>query len=118
LAIEAAMFWRSTVLPVRGGRHDQAALALSDGRHEVDDPARAVLDGGIGLDLHLEALVGVEGGEVLEGDLVAGALGLLEVDALHGDEGEVALVLVGLLDHALDGVAGAQGVCRIISGET
>ena len=61
-------------------RHDQRALALADRRHDVDDARREILLGRI-LVLHLQPLVGIERRQVVEIDLVAGLLGVLEIDA-------------------------------------
>src|SRR3546814_9079945 len=58
-------------------RHDQAALALTDRRDEVDDPRRHV--GRVIGPLEGELLVGEERGQVLEAVAVAG---LLRVDAV------------------------------------
>ena len=56
----------------------------------------------------LMPLLRVERRQVVEEDLVAGDLGVLEVDRLDLDEREVALALLGRPDLAGDGVAGAQ----------
>ena len=85
-------------------RHDQAALALADRREQVDHAHREVA----GLALEDQPLVGVARLEVVEGDPVLGLLGLLVVDALDLEEGEVALTLLGRAHLAHDGVAGAQ----------
>jgi hypothetical protein len=90
-----------------GRRHDQAALALSDRRDEVDDPRRAILDGRI-LDLHLQPLVGVERRQIVEVDLVPGLLRILEVDRADLHQPEIAFVLLRRPDDALDRVAGAE----------
>jgi hypothetical protein len=55
-------------------RHDQRTLAFPDRRHQVDDPGRAILDRRI-LDFHLQPLIGIKRREVVEGDLVLGAVG-------------------------------------------
>ena len=88
-------------------RNDQRALALADRRDDVDDAARAILLGRI-LGLHVEALVRIERGEVVERHLVAGALGILEVDGRDANEREVTLAIAGSADRAFDRVAGAQ----------
>ncbi len=88
-------------------RDDQRALALADRRDDVDDAARTVLLGRV-LRLHDETLVGIERGEVVERHLVAGALGVLEVDRGDAHEGEVALAIARTADLAFDRVSGAQ----------
>src|ERR1044072_390901 len=98
---EWAMDCRSIVLP--GRRHDQRALALAHGGDQVHHPR-----GHVAGHLELQALLRVEGRQVVEEDLVPGDLGVLEVDRLDLDQGEVPLALLGLPDRAGDGVAGAQ----------
>jgi hypothetical protein len=98
-------------------RHDQRTLAFADRGHQVDDPGRAILDRRI-LDFHLQALIGIERREVVEGDLVLGARRFLEVDLRDVGQREIALVLARGHDHALDGIAGSQLCWRIMSGET
>jgi hypothetical protein len=51
-------------------RDDQRALALAEGRHEIDDSRRKVL-GLDALELHAEALIRIERRQVVEMDLVA-----------------------------------------------
>jgi hypothetical protein len=60
-------------------RHDQRPLAFADRTDEVDDAGGSIPDRRV-LDLHLQTLIGVKRGEVVEGDLVAGAFGILEID--------------------------------------
>ena len=88
-------------------RHDQGPLALPDRRHDVDDARRQVLLGGV-LVLHAQSLVGVERRQVVEVDLVAGLLGVLEVDGVDLEKRKIALALLGAANLAFDGVAGAQ----------
>jgi hypothetical protein len=85
-------------------RDDEAALAFADWGEQVHDPAGEVLADG----LHLDALLGIERGEVVEEDLVSGLFGRLEVDGLDLDEREVLLALVGRPDVPGDGVAGLE----------
>ncbi len=88
-------------------RHDEAALALADGRDDVDDAARMVLLGRV-VGLHLEPLIGIERREIVEMDLVALLLGVLEIDGVDLEKREVPLALFGAADLAFDGVASAQ----------
>jgi len=85
-------------------RNDQAALSLPQRCQQVHHAAGVVLLDGFQLD----ALVGVEGRQVVEEDLVAGFLGRLEIDGVHLDEREVPLAFLGRANLAGDGVAGAQ----------
>ncbi len=76
-----------------GRRDDEAALALADGRDEVDDPRKDV----VGLAVHLEpqALVGEQRGEIGEPNPL---LRLFRVDAVHrhhADEGGELLLRPG-----------------------
>ncbi len=68
---------------------DQAALALADGAHEVDDASR---DGVLAV-LHMEALVGVDRREVAEAHPVAALLDGRSVDGRDLLDGGVLLVL-------------------------
>ena len=96
-------------------RHDQRALALADRRHDVDDARREVLLGRI-LVLHLQPLVRIERREVVEVDLVARLLRLLEIDGVDLEQREVALAVLGRADMAVDGVAGAQAEAADLRG--
>ena len=88
-------------------RDDQGTLAFAERRDQVHDPRRHVLAGRI-VDLHPEALVGIERRQVVEMDLVARLVGVLEIDRVDLEEGEVALALLGAADLALDGIAGPE----------
>ena len=88
-------------------RHDQGALAFADRRHDVDDPRREILLGRI-LVFHLQPLVRIERRQIVEIDLVARLLWVLEVERVDLEQGEVALAFLGAADVAVDGVAGAQ----------
>jgi hypothetical protein len=90
-----------------GRGDDQRALTLADGGHDIDHAAGAVFLGRIER-LHVEALVRVKGREVVERHLVAGALGVLEVDGGDADEGKVALAIARSADRAFHRIAGAQ----------
>lgn len=90
------------------GSDDKSALSLSDRGDEVDDPRGDVLLGAVAA-LKAEHLVRMERGQVLEEDLVAGALRGIVVDGVNLQEGEIALGLaLRGTDLALDGVAGLQ----------
>jgi hypothetical protein len=90
-----------------GRRDDEAALALADGRDDVEDAAGEVL---LGLDVALELhhLVGVQRREVLEEDLGLRVLRRLAVDLVDLHQREVALAVLGRADLALDGIARVQ----------
>ncbi len=103
LAIELAIFCSSIVLPVRGGATISARWPLPIG--VIRSMTRVDMSPG---DLELEPLHRVERRQVVEEDLVAGDFGVLEVDRLDLDQGEVALALLGRADLAGDRVAGAQ----------
>jgi len=87
-----------------GRGDDEAALPLADGRQQVQHPAGQI----VRRRLQLDALVGVDRGQVVEEDLVPHLAGMLEVDRLDLDQGEVALPFLRGTDLARDGVAGAQ----------
>ena len=100
-----------------GRTHDEAALALADGRHEVDGAS----GNGVAAMLHGEALVGIDGREVAEARARAKHLGR---KAVHGGDLLQRRVLVvgtagahGALDpiataqaHVLDELLGDEGV--------
>ena len=88
-------------------RHDQRALAFADRRDDVDDAGGEILLGRI-LEFHLQPLVGIERRQIVEVDLVAGFLRVLEVERIDLEQGEVAFAFFGAADMAVDGVAGAQ----------
>jgi len=88
-----------------GGRHDQPALALADGRDEVDDPRRDCLRV---VALELELLVRVDRREVAE---VLALLGLVRFEPVHRgdlDERRVLLVVLGRADGPLHHVAAPE----------
>src|ERR1700687_4381505 len=64
-----------------GRSDDQSALALADGNQHVHDTGAHVVAHGF----QFEPLLGIERGEVVEQDLVAGLVGRLEVDGLDLD---------------------------------
>ena len=74
------MFCSSTVLPVRGGDTISARWPLPIGATMSMTRGREILLGRI-LVLHLQPLVGIERRQVVEVDLVARLLGVLEIDA-------------------------------------
>ncbi len=85
---------------------DQAALALADGAHEVDD---ASCDGVLAV-LHMEALVGVDRREVAEAHAVAALLDGRSVDGRDLLDGGVLLVLARRARLAGHHIALAQAV--------
>ncbi len=87
-----------------GRGDDQSTLALADRGNEIEHAAAVV----ILRRLHLEAIAGVQGREVVEEDFVAGFFGRLVVDRVDLDEGEVAFAFLGRTDLAADRVAGAK----------
>ena len=88
-------------------RHDQRALALADRRDDVDDAGRQILLGRI-LEFHLQPLVGIERRQIVEIDLVARLLRVLEIERVDLEQSEIALAFFRAADVAVDGVAGAQ----------
>ncbi len=77
---------------------------MPTGRQQIQHARRDVV-----LDrLEVNALLGIEGREVVEEDLVARLVGGFEVDGFDLDEREIALTLFGRADLAGDRVAGAQ----------
>src|SRR5262245_49759423 len=68
-------------------RHDQAALTLTDRRKEIEYPCGKIILGG----LELQSLVGIERRQIIEEDLVASLVGMLEIDGFNFDQCEVSL---------------------------
>ncbi len=81
-----------------GRGDDETALALTDRRHEIDD-AHVDLVGGR---LQLDAPLRMQRRQVVEADLLAESVGILVVDRLDAEQGEVALVLLGRPDLPSD----------------
>src|SRR5260370_8555183 len=70
----------------------------------IEDAAGHIFLGGF----HLEAALGIQRGQVVEKDFVAGNLWVFEVDGFDFDQREVALAVLGRTNLAGDSVAGAQ----------
>src|SRR2546426_255394 len=87
-----------------GSRHDQPALALADRGDEFHD-AGAVL---VRIVLQIDPLLRIERGQVVEQDLVAGDFGVLVIDLLDLEQGEVPFALLGRADLAGHDIAGSQ----------
>jgi hypothetical protein len=87
-----------------GRRHDQPALPLAQRRDQVHHAHRQVARGGF----QLHALVRVAGAQVVEGDAVLGLVRLVAVDALHLEQRQVPLALLGRAHLPQHRVAGAQ----------
>ena len=103
-ATDCAMFCSSIVLPVRGGATMRPRWPLPIG--VIRSMTRA--DRFSAVRLELEPLLRIERREVLEEQLVARLLGLLEVDGLDLDEREVALAFLRRTNLTGDRVAGLQ----------
>ena len=96
-------------------RHDQTALALAERRNDVDDAAGLVLARRL-LGLHLQPLVGIERRQIVEMDLVALLLRVVEIDGVDLEQSEIALALFRAPDLAFDRVAGAQSESADLRG--
>jgi len=68
-------------------RHNQAALALAHGRHQVDDPHVQF----VRLRLEDQTLLRMQRRQVAEHDLVGEQVRVLEVDRLDAQQGEILL---------------------------
>ena len=90
-----------------GRRHDQTALPFADRRDHVDD-AGGVVFFGLGIALEHHRLIGMQGRQILEQDLVLARLGRLAIDLVDLDQSEVALAVFGRAHLAFDRVAGVQ----------
>ena len=94
--IALAMDCMIIVLPALDGETIETALALADGRHQVDDPADQV--GGPGL--QLQPLLRVERGQLAELDAVLRVLRVAAVDGLELDQRVELLLAVAVLGRA------------------
>ena len=109
------MFCSSTVLPVRGGDTISARWPLPIGATmSMTRADRSFLVGSSSS--ILQPLVGIERRQVVEVDLVAGLLGVFEVDRVDLEQREIALAFLRAADLALDGVAGAQAEAADLRG--
>jgi len=98
-----------------GGGHDQPPLALADGGDQVDDAAGEVLGTAVAR-FQGQALVGKQGGEVFEQDLVAGAFRAVEIDVDNLEQGEIALDLLVGPDLDVNYVSGALVDAAVLAG--
>src|SRR5258706_9796365 len=83
---------------------NQSALTFSQRRYQVDDSGRKVFLS----DLHLQHLVRIKRGEIVEEDFLARLIGRFEVDRLNLDQCEITLALLGWTNLSADRIAGAQ----------
>jgi hypothetical protein len=101
------MFCRITVLPVRGGATISARWPLPIGA--TMSMTRRERSLGRIFDFHASALFGrIERRKVVEMDLMAGGVRILEVDAADLQQCEVAFAILRAADLALYGVSGAK----------
>ena len=107
-----AIFCSRTVLPVRGGATIRPRWPLPIG--VTRSMTRMLISVGVGL--QHEPLVGVQRRQVVEDDLLRQHVGVLVVDRLDAQQGEVALVLLGRADLAGDDGAGAQAEAADLAG--
>src|SRR5439155_22233796 len=87
-----------------GRRDDQATLALANRDHQVHHPGGKVVGGG----LQLNPLVGIERCEVVEKDLVASNVWVLEINGFYRDQGKIPLSVLGRTNLPGDRIASVQ----------
>ena len=97
-------------------RDDQRALAFAERRDQIDDARGHVLPRRV-LDLHLEPFVRIERRQIVEVNLVARLLRILEVDAVDFEQREIALALFRAPDFALNRIDGSKRKAPICEGE-
>ena len=112
-------------LPSAWRRHDQATLSLADRTHQVDHAHRQVVGDHVAVQLRefgdvlvdhalgarlaqVQPLLGVEWGQIVEQRHLLADVGVLVIDRLDLQQGEVALAVLGRAHLAADRVAGAQ----------
>ena len=93
-------------------RHDQAALALADRRHQIDDAGGHLVAGRF----QNEPAVGMQRRQVLEDGRPGFLFRRMAVDRLDLHEGEVLLALDGQADRPFDDQAGAQAEPANLAG--
>ncbi len=98
-----------------GRRDDEGALALADRRDDIDDAGGKILARRI-VDFEFQALVGIERRQIVEMDLVADLLRILEIDGVDFQKREIALPFLRAADKPFDGVAGAQAKAADLRG--
>ena len=90
-----------------GRRNNQGALTLADRGDDVDDASRIILPRRI-FDFEFQPLVRIERRQIVEMDLVADLLGILEIDRIDLEEREIPLAFLRPPDRPVDGVARAK----------
>ncbi|MNQ92933.1 hypothetical protein D3C85_1083760 [compost metagenome] len=86
---------------------DEATLTFTDGGRQIQHAGGDVFGRAVAT-LHAQTLVGVQGGQVFEQDLVAGVFRTVVVDVVDLEQREVALTLFRRPDLAGDGITGTQ----------
>jgi len=85
-------------------RDDKSALAFADRRDQIDDAGGQIFV----IVFELDALLGIERGQVVEQDFVARLFGVLVVDRFNLEQREVALALLRRPNQTRYGIAGTQ----------
>ena len=85
-------------------RHDQATLSLADRSEQVQNSSREILL----CSLELQPLVRIQRREVIEKDLIASLIRVLEVDGFDFDQGEVAFSIFRRTHLTRDRITRAQ----------
>ena len=107
-----AIFWRRIVLPVRGGATMTPRWPKPERGDQVDDPHVGLFGGRFQPDPALR----MQRRQIVEADLLAELVGILEVDRLDAQEGEVTFVFLGRPDLARDDRAGFQAEAADLAG--
>src|SRR5260370_13840390 len=76
----------------------------------IEDAAGHIFLGGF----HLEAALGIQRGQVVEKDFVAGNLWVFEVDGFDFDQREVALAVLRSEEHTSELQSHLNLVCRLL----
>jgi hypothetical protein len=84
--------------------NNEAALPLAQRCHQIDDPCRQILGGRI-VRLHTQPFIRIERRQIVEMDLVADLLRILEIDRVDLQKREIALAFLWAADRPLDRVA-------------
>ena len=87
--------------------NQKGALSATDGGDQINGAAGKVFFG-FNVALEFELFGREKRGEVFEEDFVFADFGMIAVDAVEADEGEIAFIVFGNAHAAFDGVARMQ----------
>ena len=90
-----------------GRRDDESALALADGRDQINDPGGNILGAAI-TTFQSQAFIGVQRRQIFEQYFVLGGFWRFEVDFADFEQSKVAFTFLGWADLTADRIASTQ----------